>query len=438
MNIFLKITAFIAATLTLSCGGGGAGGTTSASTQITAAAVYLAAKYEGFYLGKCELIPNAINLETNAVLYGRLYQTIGKSDTASAALEWRLDIYDTPTCTGSAVGYVENKNAANKVTVVGQSTSMGSSVDKVIVSFGGVDLTKAISVSSSTVVIGNAIRLSLPAEIFSSFEYADIWSVLGGKLYEGGTTVDMDGFPITLDYVSPSEQLITPLPLPPAACAAKAVSWTNFGIPTCEATLVSQTSGTKVELSDAIGPVIGTSGFSCLNGQWSAPMNPVCSQPISNCSPQTVTWNIGGNVCTVFTNTGVQVGATLAVNTTNTTGNVGNATLACTATGQFELDPVFRVNATCAPVPPPKPQSVDLQLATEKNCMVCHSVTVDSIGPSFKRIADYYRGKQLSPLAIEFKIINGSVGTFGQLPMPANSQVSLTDAFFLRSWILSQ
>jgi cytochrome c len=451
MGVFFRTIALVAAVLTLSCGGGGGGSTVTqpnVDTQVAPntvtvqnpfLAVFSAAKYAGFYLGTCDLIPNAVNLETSTQVYGRLYQVVGQTTTASASLQWRIDIYDSPTCEGSAVGYIENKNTANKVTIVGQSTSMGTTVDKVVVSFGAVDLTNAISVTPSAIVIGNAIRISLPAEFFSAFEFTDIWSLLGAKLYEGGSLLGADGFPAYLDYASPSDQLRDALPLPPAPCAAKAVAWTYYGPNTCEATLAPAVSGTSLKLLDTVGPATGDAWFSCLKGEWSAPNSPYCIKPAVTCPEQTFTWTVGGNVCSGLTPIVFTSGFGETVSTKNLTGNGGTAWLQCSATGQVDLNPALLAFNRCAPIPPQKPRTTDpLQLATEKNCMACHNLTVDSIGPSFKTIADYYRGKPLSPLAIESKIVYGSIGTFGLWPMPANPQVDLTDAFILRSWILDQ
>jgi hypothetical protein len=149
MNVLLKAVALLAVAVTLSCGGGGGSSTPTttegltngpfAVTPSTATPKYSAAKYAGFYKGMCESISGAFNVETSAPLYVSLYQVIEPSTTASAVLKWRADFYDTPTCSGSAVGSLENNNTSNKVTVVGDVLVDGKTVDKVIVEFGAPD-----------------------------------------------------------------------------------------------------------------------------------------------------------------------------------------------------------------------------------------------------------------------------------------------------------
>jgi cytochrome c len=441
MNFVFKAVGIFAIALTLSCGGGG-GSSTSGNPQ---GATFSAAKYAGFYLGQCDSIPAAVNMETNTALYGRFYQTVGQSTTAVASLQWRIDLYDTPICSGSAIGYVENKNAANKMTIVGQATINGKTVDKVVVTFGAADSSAVLKFTPSAAEIGNAMRLSIPIEIFSAFEYPDLWYIEPGKLFEGGQVVGPDNFPVALDTTSPSAQLSTALPLPAAPCGTKSASWLVSST-TCDATLTPKASGLIASAIDSTNPSTGSAQFSCSNGVWSAPTAASCTAPVT-CPTGSVTWSVGTNSCTGIVNTltATKVGGTEHASANPVTGNAGHVILICNAVGIWEIEPVFQSTASCGPIPPPKPRTTDpLQLATEKNCMACHSSNILPspnglpLGLSFPAIANFYRNSPPAPGVLEDKIYRGGIGTFGNVPMPANSQVDAQDLAILVPWILSQ
>lgn len=77
-----------------------------------------------------------------------------------------------------------------------------------------------------------------------------------------------------------------------------------------------------------------------------------------------------------------------------------------------------------------------LQLAQQKNCMSCHAVDRKVVGPSYQDIAKRYQGKN-AEAQLEQKIIKGSAGGWGPVPMPA-SNISPADAKALVQWVLQQ
>lgn len=83
------------------------------------------------------------------------------------------------------------------------------------------------------------------------------------------------------------------------------------------------------------------------------------------------------------------------------------------------------------------PAAADQTLATSKACMGCHAVATRLVGPSFKEIATRYKGQADAPTVLAGKIVKGSAGVWGPVPMPANAQVGADDARKLSSWILS-
>jgi cytochrome c len=83
------------------------------------------------------------------------------------------------------------------------------------------------------------------------------------------------------------------------------------------------------------------------------------------------------------------------------------------------------------------PALADLALATSKNCMSCHAVERRILGPSFKEVAAKYKDNKTASDMRAGKIIKGGSGVWGQVPMPANNQVSEADAKKLAAWVLS-
>jgi cytochrome c len=77
------------------------------------------------------------------------------------------------------------------------------------------------------------------------------------------------------------------------------------------------------------------------------------------------------------------------------------------------------------------------ELAKAKNCMACHAVDKKLIGPAYKDVAAKYASdKDATPKLVK-KVREGGVGVWGQIPMPANPQVSADEATTLVKWVLS-
>lgn len=78
------------------------------------------------------------------------------------------------------------------------------------------------------------------------------------------------------------------------------------------------------------------------------------------------------------------------------------------------------------------------ELARKNACMACHGLVHKQVGPGFAQIAERYRGDAEAAARLAGKIRNGSVGTWGRVIMPRQTQVSEADAQVLAQWILSQ
>ncbi len=71
-----------------------------------------------------------------------------------------------------------------------------------------------------------------------------------------------------------------------------------------------------------------------------------------------------------------------------------------------------------------------------KNCFACHRIDRNTLGPSFKNIAAKYAGDASAEVTLAKKIREGTVGVWGQVPMPPQSQVSEEESLTLARWIL--
>jgi cytochrome c len=76
-------------------------------------------------------------------------------------------------------------------------------------------------------------------------------------------------------------------------------------------------------------------------------------------------------------------------------------------------------------------------LANKSGCLACHAVDKKIVGPSYKQVAEKYRGDKGAEAKLVEKVKKGGSGVWGQIPMPPNN-VSDADAQALVSWILSQ
>lgn len=77
-------------------------------------------------------------------------------------------------------------------------------------------------------------------------------------------------------------------------------------------------------------------------------------------------------------------------------------------------------------------------LARQKNCFSCHSVSKRIVGPAFKDVAKKYAGDSTVAEKLEQHVLHGSTGVWGMIPMPANTQVSKEEAHQLVQWVLQQ
>ena len=83
------------------------------------------------------------------------------------------------------------------------------------------------------------------------------------------------------------------------------------------------------------------------------------------------------------------------------------------------------------------PAFANADLAQKKSCLACHATDKKLVGPSYKDVAAKYAGQKDAAAMLAAKIQKGGVGVWGQIPMPANPQVSADEAKTLAAWVLT-
>ncbi len=77
------------------------------------------------------------------------------------------------------------------------------------------------------------------------------------------------------------------------------------------------------------------------------------------------------------------------------------------------------------------------ELATANNCLACHKVDAQLVGPSYQDIAAKYKDQEGAADILFESVKNGATGKWGAIPMPANAAVSDEDIQALVNWILA-
>lgn len=78
----------------------------------------------------------------------------------------------------------------------------------------------------------------------------------------------------------------------------------------------------------------------------------------------------------------------------------------------------------------------DDELYKSKNCFACHRVDRNHLGPSFQAVAAKYAADKDAATMLAKKIREGSVGVWGQVPMPPQAQVTEAEALTLARWVV--
>lgn len=79
----------------------------------------------------------------------------------------------------------------------------------------------------------------------------------------------------------------------------------------------------------------------------------------------------------------------------------------------------------------------DADLLKKHNCTACHAIDQKRLGPPLKDVAVKNTGDAGAAVRLAKKIQVGGAGAWGDMPMPAQPQVSDADAKTLAEYILS-
>jgi cytochrome c551/c552 len=95
-----------------------------------------------------------------------------------------------------------------------------------------------------------------------------------------------------------------------------------------------------------------------------------------------------------------------------------------------------RIAAATATAAAPAQRSAGLALMQQNACIACHGVSTKVMGPSFVQIGDKYRADPSAAGMLFDKVKNGSSGTWGAIPMPAQGHVKDEEVKVLIKWVL--
>lgn len=86
-------------------------------------------------------------------------------------------------------------------------------------------------------------------------------------------------------------------------------------------------------------------------------------------------------------------------------------------------------------------QTVGYGLVHSNNCTGCHRIDEKEgrkrLGPDFEVVARRYQGSAAAIPYLASRIRSGARGSWGAVPMPAQSQISQADAELMAAWVLS-
>jgi cytochrome c len=101
------------------------------------------------------------------------------------------------------------------------------------------------------------------------------------------------------------------------------------------------------------------------------------------------------------------------------------------------LTKTMSAGLACAALFAAAPAGASEELFKKSNCMACHAIDQKRVGPSMKEVAAKYSADGAAAGLLAQRIRAGSVGVWGQMPMPPQAHVSEADARTLAEYILT-
>ncbi len=76
-------------------------------------------------------------------------------------------------------------------------------------------------------------------------------------------------------------------------------------------------------------------------------------------------------------------------------------------------------------------------LVEGSDCMRCHGLRRNYVGPSFEAISAMYQGRSDAADHLARKIREGSVGTWGNVIMPRHPQITAEQSMQMAAWVMA-
>ncbi|HRD72512.1 MAG: c-type cytochrome [Dechloromonas sp.] len=77
------------------------------------------------------------------------------------------------------------------------------------------------------------------------------------------------------------------------------------------------------------------------------------------------------------------------------------------------------------------------EILTKNACLACHGVANKIVGPGYNEVAAKYSGQADAADTLAKHIKEGGVGVWGQIPMPAQPNLSDADLKTIVDWLVS-
>ena len=77
-----------------------------------------------------------------------------------------------------------------------------------------------------------------------------------------------------------------------------------------------------------------------------------------------------------------------------------------------------------------------VEIAKRGACLGCHAIDKKIVGPSFQSVAEKYKGNPKAAVFLASKVRNGGAGSWGVVPMPANTSISDSELALVIAWVL--
>lgn len=79
-----------------------------------------------------------------------------------------------------------------------------------------------------------------------------------------------------------------------------------------------------------------------------------------------------------------------------------------------------------------------MELIAQSDCLTCHKLNEQLIGPSYKAVAEKYENTEENVKMLAGKIIKGGQGVWGTVPMTGHPAISESDAILMVKYIMAQ